>query len=264
MWFADIGEVVAGGLALAWTVAATFLLLRCPPRLLSSRAVLLAGTGAAALLFGAQAGVVDTVADRSGPGVLDAGTWSWFVSHRTGWSTPFMIGVSDIGGTLGEIVLAALCAGVLWWRHRRAEAALVVAATAGAGLLVVGFKNLYERARPPVPQQLVLETNASLPSGHSLGSVVVIGTVVAVLAVSTRRVSLLVVGAGCAAAAVFVIGTSRLYLGVHWLTDVLTGWLLGGAWLALCVTALVMLRGRTMSAGRVMRSGGTTAPSTAR
>ena len=244
MWFADIGEVIAGGLALAWVGAATFLLLRCPPRILRLRPVLLGGTSAAVLLFDAQAGLVDTVADHGSPLLLDTGTWSWFVSHRAGWSTTLMIGVSDIGGTVGEVALTAVCAGVLWWRHRRAEAALAAVATVGAGLLVVGFKNLYQRARPPIPQQLVLETNASLPSGHSLGSVVVVGTVVAVVALSSRRVNRLA-AAGCAAAAVVAIGTSRLYLGVHWLTDVLTGWLLGGAWLALCVTALMVLRGRS-------------------
>ena len=53
----------------------------------------------------------------------------------------------------------------------------------------------------------------------------------------TRR---LLRGVVVAVAGVLIIGVSRLYLGVHWLTDVLTGWLLGGAWLAMCVTALLV------------------------
>lgn len=249
MWFADIGLamaliILAGwstvvGLATAsaqWGRPALGALLTPPARL-----PVLVGTGAAAVLFAAQAGVVDTVADLAGNGVLDQAVWAWFVAHRTPSLTVVMAAVSRYGGTAGMALLALIGAAVLWRYRRRAQAGVVVAATVGAALLVSAFKNLYGRVRPPLVDQLVVETNAALPSGHSLGSVVVLGVLAAVVVLLVRRTALRVGAVLAAAAGIAAIGVSRLYLGVHWATDVLTGWLLGGAWLALCVTALVLL-----------------------
>ena len=94
------------------------------------------------------------------------------------------------------------------------------------------------------------ETNPALPSGHALGSIVVLGVLAAVVLLATHRTLLRVAAMAAAALGVLTIGVSRLYLGVHWLTDVVTGWFLGGAWLAVCVTTLCVLN-RRRSAGQV-------------
>jgi undecaprenyl-diphosphatase len=94
------------------------------------------------------------------------------------------------------------------------------------------------------------ENNPALPSGHALGSIVVLGVLAAVVLLATHRTLLRVAAVAAAALGVLTIGVSRLYLGVHWLTDVVTGWFLGGAWLAVCVTALCVLN-RRRSAGQV-------------
>jgi membrane-associated phospholipid phosphatase len=96
----------------------------------------------------------------------------------------------------------------------------------------------------------MIETNPALPSGHALGSIVVLGVLAAVVVLATRRTLLRVAAVAVAALGVLTIGVSRLYLGVHWLTDVVTGWFLGGAWLAVCVTTLCVLS-RRRSAGQV-------------
>jgi membrane-associated phospholipid phosphatase len=108
--------------------------------------------------------------------------------------------------------------------------------------LTNGFKNLYDRPRPPVGERLAIEGNPSLPSGHALGSVVVIGVLAAVVVLLMRSLALRVLAVVAAAVLVATIGISRLYLAVHWTTDVLAGWFLGGAWLALCVTVLCVAR----------------------
>ena len=89
--------------------------------------------------------------------------------------------------------------------------------------------------------RLVTETNESLPSGHATMSMVVVGTIV-VLAWAGRsalaRAAMVVV----AAAWVGAVGATRVYLGVHWISDVLAGWAVGAAWLAVCVTLWARVR----------------------
>jgi membrane-associated phospholipid phosphatase len=252
MWFADLGIglatlAVAGWALLLALAVALPRLGRAAPALLSApaRLPLLVGGGAVALLFAGQAGVVDTVEDVAGTGVVDRSVWTWFVAHRDPTATKLMSAASAVGGTVGMAALALVAAIALWLVRRRIEAALVVTATVGAGLLTTGFKNLYGRARPPVADRLAVETNASLPSGHSLGSMVVLGVLAAVVVLTARRTAVQVLAVAAAATGIAAIGVSRLYLGVHWMTDVLTGWLLGGAWLAMCVTTLVLLRQAT-------------------
>lgn len=182
--------------------------------------------------------IVDAVADQLGIGRLDQPTLNWFTAGRTTPLTDAMRLVSACGGTAGMTVLALVAAVLLARVGRRVEATLVAGAGLGAAALSSSFKLLYGRARPPMSFQLTPQTSFALPSGHALGSMVVIGIVVAVGTTLTgsRRVRLGLLGAG--ALAVLTIGLSRLYLGVHWLTDVLAGWSLGAAWLALCVGVL--------------------------
>ena len=248
MWFADIG-VVLGEIALAaWALTAVLAYAlprrgrRRPALLLSplTRLPVVVGSGAVALLFAMQAGVVDTVADTSGVGLVDHTVWAWFVTHRTPGLTAVMRLVSTLGGTAGMAVLAVVAAAILWIRRRRADAVIVLVAALGASALVTGFKNLYARDRPPLAQRLTAESNAALPSGHSLGSMVVLGILAAVVVLTARRAAVQALALLTAAGGIAAIGIGRLYLGVHWMTDVLTGWVLGGAWLAACVTALLV------------------------
>jgi membrane-associated phospholipid phosphatase len=231
------------------------------------------GTAATIVLFTAQAGLVDTVEDGGGSGLFDQSVWAWFISHRAPTATTVMTAVSAAGGTAVMAVLALIGAGLLWRTRRRAEAGIVIGAAVGAGLLVTGFKHLYDRARPPAIDRLTIETNYALPSGHALGSMVVLGVLTAVAVLLTRRLAVQAGAVALAIAGIVTIGASRLYLGVHWLTDVLTGWLLGAAWLALSVTMLVLIQRRpqptpalTSGADAAMRGDGdgTAIPATAR
>lgn len=112
------------------------------------------------------------------------------------------------------------------WR----TAGLVVAATLGGSVTVSLLKDLFARARPDLVEHLMRETSNSFPSGHSANSAIVYLTVATLLfpLVRRRRARLFVVGATMAI--VGLIGLSRVYLGVHWPSDVLAGWIFGALW----------------------------------
>src|SRR3954452_14580878 len=239
MRVADIEQWLGLGVVLVWLLAAGATAAGRFPRVGRLHRATLVGTAVAAGLFALQATVVDAVADPDGLSVADPPTLAWFVEHRTPAATVFFQAVALVGGSAGMAVLAALAAAVLLVRRRRRAALVVIVAAAVAELLNGGLKDLYQRLRPPAATRLGPETNYSLPSGHALVSIVVIGIIAAVVVVTARRQATRVAVLAAAAVAVAAIGVCRLYLGVHWLTDVLDGWLVGGTWLALCVTVLV-------------------------
>jgi membrane-associated phospholipid phosphatase len=248
MWFADVGQVIAWSVAAAWVLVASLALATRrtalgPVLAPVARVPVMVGMTIATALLVAQAVVVDMVEDvGGGPGLLDIDVWVWFVDHRSPLATFVMKAASFVGDSPEMALVAIVGAALLLWARRGAEAGVVLTAAVGAVWLVNGFKNLYNRPRPPVGERLAIETNPSLPSGHALSSVVVIGVLAAVVVLLVRHVAVRVLTIAAAAVTVATIGVSRLYLGVHWATDVLTGWFLGGAWLALCVTFLCVVR----------------------
>jgi membrane-associated phospholipid phosphatase len=200
------------------------------------------GLSVAVVLLAGHAVLADTVV---GAGTVvhlaDQPLLEWFVDHREPIGTGFAIVLSALGGTAAMSVLAVVGVLTLAGVGCRPRAVVVAVTSAGAGLLVIGFKALYGRARPPRFEQVIQYPGYSLPSGHALGSTVVIGIVTAAALPALRRARdrlLVIIGA---AVLVLLVGVSRLYLGAHWLTDVLAGWLLGGAWLSLGITALALL-----------------------
>ncbi|MGM9470813.1 phosphatase PAP2 family protein [Pseudarthrobacter sp. YS3] len=146
---------------------------------------------------------------------------------------------TDIGGTIGMPVLAlAVMAGLAVRRRSWTPVILIVVAGVGSLLMTIAGKRLIGRTRPPLMDAVPpYEYSASFPSGHSLNSVVIAGIVayLIVLRLRSHRARVLII----VAAAVFAatMGLSRVYLGHHWLTDVLAAWALGAAWLALVITA---------------------------
>lgn len=188
----------------------------------------------AALAAVAVITVFVVVAD--GPTGLDQAVLDWMVAHRDGTATAVVTVFTDLGGTIAMTALAT--GAVLWfvWRREWPVAALVAGTALGAGILVPACKHLAGRARPPEQTRLVTENSLSYPSGHTLGTTVVVGIVATVLIARIARRSLRIAAATAAVAFVLAVGISRLYLGVHWTTDVLAGLLIGAAWLTLCLT----------------------------
>ncbi|MEC3916261.1 phosphatase PAP2 family protein [Nocardia sp. CDC160] len=177
----------------------------------------------------------------NGPAGPDSAWLQWFIDHRTAALTTVAKAVSIAGDTTSVAIYSALACVLLAWRKYWEQAVLIAVAAIGAGALTFFGKLLIGRDRPPVIDHLVTETNHSYPSGHALGSTVVIGVLVAVaLPVLGRLARILALV--LATLFVIAVGLSRLYLGVHWPTDILAGWLVGLCWLTICLTARPYLR----------------------
>jgi len=178
-----------------------------------------------------------------GPAQLDAAVLDGSVESRTDLLTAAAVTVTHLGSTVAMAVLAVAAGVRLWLIDRRADAMLVIGAMSGAVIIFRGLKELLDRPRPPEDGRLVHAMSESLPSGHATTAIVVIGTLV-VLAWPGRTPT---ARAGLVAAAtlwVGAVGLTRIYLGVHWFSDVIAGWLVGGAWLAICVAAWSWWRAR--------------------
>ncbi len=189
------------------------------------------------VLFAVAFGVLThNVVDRSGLTVIDPEVSGWAVTQRNAVLTPLAHFLSAIGGTLPMTVVATAVTLLLYRAGDRAHATLVAVAGLGAALIVFGGKRIIGRERPPVVDRLAVENSLAYPSGHSVGTFVVIG-IVAVVLIPRLTGTLARIATGTAAALfVVAVGCSRVYLGVHWPTDVLGAWCVSAAWILFCLT----------------------------
>src|SRR5712671_4691667 len=155
--------------------------------------------------------------------------------HRL--DSPFMDAVMLAFTLLGSFpaVAAVVAAAAIWRvrsRDRRGAAALVLVA-AVTELLNLALKEAFQRPRPSLFQEIATLHSYGFPSGHAMASAAVYGSVATVLARAypARRRAILL----GACSLVLLIGLSRVYLGVHWITDVLAGWA-AGAFIALAAS----------------------------
>lgn len=142
-------------------------------------------------------------------------------------------------------VLAAASLGVaiaLLWAGRIVLAVAWITAQAGGGLLNLALKAAFERTRPEFADPLLASTSWSFPSGHAMGTFILFGLGTYLLAREYRSWTAACVTAGVAAAWCLTMAFSRLYLGVHYASDVIAGLVAGAAWIAVCASALEVLR----------------------
>ena len=150
------------------------------------------------------------------------------------WIQASLIDLTALGGptVLTLVVLAVIGFLLLQARYR---SALVIALAAATGeLLNAAMKSLFVRPRPDVVPHLRVVYETSFPSGHAMNSAIIYLTLGAMLMRLTDRRLTKVYCLTLALVATFLVGVSRVYLGVHYPTDVLAGWTIGLAWASVC------------------------------
>jgi undecaprenyl-diphosphatase len=150
------------------------------------------------------------------------------------WLESAVRDITALGGTTIITMMTLVTAGYLLMSGKRHAALLLIISILGAGLLSFAIKAGIERPRPELFPHGTPVYTASFPSGHATGAAATYLTLGALLARFQRARRLKIYFMSVAVLLTLMIGVSRLYLGVHWPTDVLAGWTLGCCWALLC------------------------------
>lgn len=161
--------------------------------------------------------------------------------HTPAQALRFFAVLTRLGDTATLTGVCIVVALALVATRRRALAAAWVLTVAGGGLLNASLKHLFQRSRPSAEGWLVVADGFSFPSGHSAGSVVTYG-MLAYLAMRLLPGRAHVPVALLMAALAATIGASRMFLRVHYASDVVAGFALGVAWLGLCIVSIELTR----------------------
>lgn len=201
--------------------------------------ILAIGAGAAFVLAFAAARVYDAVTESDGIASVDAPILAAAKMLRSPGLDGFAAAVAYGFGPVGMPIIAVLaCVAIAVRRRSITPVILTVAAGAGSLLMTIAGKDIVDRHRPPFADAIPpFEYSPSFPSGHTLNATVICGVLAYLLILRLQRRAARVAVATSAVLVAVVVGLTRVLLGAHWFTDVLAGWLLGAAWLAMVITA---------------------------
>lgn len=168
----------------------------------------------------------------------------WFNRHADAAWIPVIMFITHMNHPVGVLAMAAV---FVWFLRARGAHYWVVTvglAVPGGMLVNVLLKYTFQRARPHFEQPLVELATYSFPSGHTSGATVFYGVLAAYFVMrytgAGQRLLILLAASGMIA----LVAYSRVYLGAHYLSDVLAGVAVGSAWLAICITGISTLRRR--------------------
>ena len=150
------------------------------------------------------------------------------------WLLKVMTEMTVLGGGTILTTMTAMVGAYLLAAGRRRTALVVIAAVSGGAILSTILKHIFERPRPELVAHFVNVNSASFPSGHAMNSAVIYLTLATLLAKTERSRAVRIYLISMALLLTLIIGVSRVYLGVHWPTDVIAGWCVGSLWALLC------------------------------
>ena len=173
---------------------------------------------------------------------LDEAVVQWVATHRSRILDHVALEITGLGNFATLTVLVLVAAIFLWQTRHRVSVVLMMIAIAGGGVLNTLLKDLYGRPRPSIVTPVIEVATESFPSGHSMGAFIAYAAVAylggRVEPTRGLRWTTWIV----AAVLILAIGVSRVYLGVHYPSDVLGGYIAGLAWLAFVFSGLTAIR----------------------
>lgn len=174
----------------------------------------------------------------------------WFRSHATSSGDAMMSAISLVGSPVAAFILGAVVSAVLLMRRRWLLLGGWIAAFAGGGVIDWSLKVLIHRPRPLGAMEFLKRFSYSFPSGHAMESVIGYGMLAYMLVTFwATRGSVRVFIIAAALLLVLMIGLSRLYLGVHYFSDVVGGFAAGSVWLAACISGVEIARRQPRRSG---------------
>jgi membrane-associated phospholipid phosphatase len=189
------------------------------------------------------ADIAEDMSREAATRLLDKSATAWFQDH----AAPLLTRISRVVsffGSVGFLTAASLLLAGIFALRRASYSLLGLALTMGGGsVLNILLKHFFHRQRPVLENPLVTLSSYGFPSGHTMGATLFYGAVAIFVAQSVRTWQLRVLTFCTAVVLVVLIGISRIYLGAHFLTDVLGAIAVGLAWLAFCWTGVETLRG---------------------
>lgn len=210
------------------------------PRLSSRWVRLVFWLGLAGLAISGFIEITDEILEEPEIKEIDAAVMAALARHRVPWLNGPAVDITALGSLTLVALVSAVALTVLLLTGDRFGALQLAAASAGAGLWTLLAKGFIERARPEIVPHLVEVAGYSYPSGHSIAAASMYLTITILVSRHFRilrdRLILLVF----ASAVILLVGLSRVYLGVHYPSDVLSGLSLGAAW-AFLLAALFSL-----------------------
>ena len=176
--------------------------------------------------------------------LVDQQLSAWLAGNRTPSLTTFFIVVTSLGSTAAGVIVAVILGIYLLLRRQRYWFAATMLTIAGGALLNRSLKLAFQRARPAFDDPVTTFAGYSFPSGHTMTATVVFGTLALFLFTRKKNFRARLVVMGLAILVILMVAFSRIYLGAHYLTDVLAAMAEGVAWISLCFTLVSWLRRR--------------------
>lgn len=173
---------------------------------------------------------------------FDEAVLTWVEGHRTPVFDHIALEITALGNIATLAVLVLAVSVFLWLTHHRISVALLMIAVAGGGILNTLLKEVFDRPRPSVVEQITDVSSQSFPSGHSMAAFIAYASVAYLGGRLEPTPTLRWTTWGLAALLILAVGGSRVYLGVHYPSDVVGGYVAGLAWLGFLISGLTAIR----------------------